>query len=52
VNISTDDEEDINENALAIKEIIFGMALKKVKSILTSPPPLSLSSQLDSSFFL
>ncbi|KAG0893010.1 hypothetical protein G6F28_008496 [Rhizopus arrhizus] len=33
VNVSTDDEEDINENALTIKEIIFGMALKKFRGI-------------------
>lgn len=32
MNVSTDDDgEDINKDALTIKEIIFGMALKKVK---------------------
>lgn len=35
VNVPTDDE-DINENALTIKKIIFGMTLKKIKSIHTS----------------
>lgn len=51
VNVSTDDEEDINENALTIKEIIFGMALKKVKSIHTSPlSPLNLTTHFFYSF--
>ncbi|KAI7907665.1 uncharacterized protein BX663DRAFT_547356 [Cokeromyces recurvatus] len=48
VNVSTDDEEDINENALTIKEIIFGspflninLALSRAVILLMKKQPLA-----------